>query len=162
MNLDSWGMDISFVPYLRCGSRICPSFVLFCFFCVFMCVCARVMKMEPLIHVARGWSLTILNFYLYVDWLSWFVVLRLQGLVKKYLETIFYLMWWHVWAFRNAPLFTTTKPRIADVFDKIVTQFFLWCNTRNVKDIIQWRTQGSCLPEVPGRYSILASKCKIV
>nr|GEU38281.1 RNA-directed DNA polymerase, eukaryota, reverse transcriptase zinc-binding domain protein [Tanacetum cinerariifolium] len=58
----------------------------------------------------------------------------------------FVSMWWHIWKFRNASLFSLKKPRKAMIFDDIVSHTFYWVNSRcsNFKDVIE---NGHGLPK---------------
>nr|GEY74185.1 RNA-directed DNA polymerase, eukaryota, reverse transcriptase zinc-binding domain protein [Tanacetum cinerariifolium] len=43
------------------------------------------------------------------------------------LEGVFYVMWWHIWSYRNKLLFDSKIPLKAMIFDEIVSRSFYWC-----------------------------------
>nr|GEV17373.1 RNA-directed DNA polymerase, eukaryota, reverse transcriptase zinc-binding domain protein [Tanacetum cinerariifolium] len=43
---------------------------------------------------------------------------------------VFYVVWWHVWTFRNKLLFEDKKPSKAIIFDDVVSRSYYWCKFR--------------------------------
>nr|GEW62619.1 RNA-directed DNA polymerase, eukaryota [Tanacetum cinerariifolium] len=54
----------------------------------------------------------------YEGWFKWFSRLQLSSKNKKMLEGVFYVMWWHLWAFRNMKMFDATAPLKAVFYDE--------------------------------------------
>ncbi|GKD33247.1 RNA-directed DNA polymerase, eukaryota [Tanacetum coccineum] len=59
---------------------------------------------------SRWWSLQIPSLLDYTAWEAWIVGLRLKKLQKLVLEASFSYLWWHIWVFINAYLFSDKKP----------------------------------------------------
>ena len=64
------------------------------------------------------------------DWYTWFSAIRLSSKVKLLLEGVFYVAWWHIWAFRNRLIFDVTPPKRSMIFDDIVSRSYYWCVNR--------------------------------
>ena len=60
----------------------------------------------------------------------WLLSLRLQSKFKDILDCIFYVMWWHLWTFRNKLLFEAKNPTKGIIFDDIFSRSFYWCKYR--------------------------------
>ncbi|GJZ98002.1 hypothetical protein Tco_0670455, partial [Tanacetum coccineum] len=69
---------------------------------------------------------------------SWFNGLRLNNLQKLALEVSFFSMWWHIWKYRNAVLFSLKKSLKGLIFDNIVSQTWLWVKNRCRKFNVNW------------------------
>nr|GEU36328.1 RNA-directed DNA polymerase, eukaryota, reverse transcriptase zinc-binding domain protein [Tanacetum cinerariifolium] len=67
--------------------------------------------------ICRWWDMPFEEFVSYEDWLEWILRLRLPAKNKMMFEGVFYVLWWHVWAFRNKLLF--------DVKDLVNTGFLM-------------------------------------
>nr|GEX73686.1 RNA-directed DNA polymerase, eukaryota [Tanacetum cinerariifolium] len=63
-------------------------------------------------------------------WNSWFANVRLNSLQKSILEASFSSLWWHIWIFRNAFLFSDKKPLKSMLFDNFVSQTYVWVKNR--------------------------------
>ncbi|GJX05284.1 RNA-directed DNA polymerase, eukaryota [Tanacetum coccineum] len=63
-------------------------------------------------------------------WDLCFKCLKLSSNQRRIIEASFVSMWWHIWKFRNASLFSLKKPRKAMIFDDIVSHTFFWVNSR--------------------------------
>nr|GFA43852.1 RNA-directed DNA polymerase, eukaryota [Tanacetum cinerariifolium] len=62
--------------------------------------------------------------------LGWMDNIKLPHKNKKFLEGIFYIMWWLLWNFRNKTIFETKAPLKVSFFDNVVSKSFLWCRHR--------------------------------
>ncbi|GKA14749.1 serine/threonine protein kinase, putative isoform 1, partial [Tanacetum coccineum] len=61
-----------------------------------------------------------IEFESYDGWLAWLMNLRLPYKNKMMLERVFYVMWWHLWMFRNKTIFEAKAPAKALFFDDVV------------------------------------------
>ncbi|GJY09056.1 RNA-directed DNA polymerase, eukaryota, partial [Tanacetum coccineum] len=66
------------------------------------------------------WDVPYMEFESYDGWLAWLVNLRLPYKNKMMLEGVFYVMWWHLWTFRNKTIFKAKAPAKALFFDDVV------------------------------------------
>ncbi|GJX45828.1 RNA-directed DNA polymerase, eukaryota [Tanacetum coccineum] len=69
------------------------------------------------------WDVPYMEFESYDGWLAWLVNLRLPYKNKMMLEGVFYVMWWHLWTFRNKTIFEAKAPAKALFFDDVVFGF---------------------------------------
>ncbi|GJX54885.1 RNA-directed DNA polymerase, eukaryota, reverse transcriptase zinc-binding domain protein [Tanacetum coccineum] len=60
----------------------------------------------------------------YEEWLQWILNIRLSDKYKKLLEGVCYIMWWHIWTFRNKSIFGVKIPSKAAIFEDIVFQSY--------------------------------------
>nr|GEW41248.1 RNA-directed DNA polymerase, eukaryota [Tanacetum cinerariifolium] len=60
--------------------------------------------------ICRWWDMPFEEFMSYEDWLEWILRLRLPAKNKMMFEGVFYVLWWHGWAFRNKLLFDVKDP----------------------------------------------------
>ncbi|KAL4585255.1 hypothetical protein LXL04_009871 [Taraxacum kok-saghyz] len=58
--------------------------------------------------------------------------------VRDALETVFLVVMWSLWNFRNAGLFSNSKPVKTAIWDSIQSQSFWWYNARNFKFKVSW------------------------
>ncbi|GJW20087.1 RNA-directed DNA polymerase, eukaryota [Tanacetum coccineum] len=70
--------------------------------------------------ITRWWDVPYMEFESYDGWLAWLVNLRLPYKNKIMLEGVFYVMWWHLWTFRNKTIFEAKAPAKALFFDDVV------------------------------------------
>ncbi|GJT06691.1 RNA-directed DNA polymerase, eukaryota [Tanacetum coccineum] len=70
--------------------------------------------------ITRWWDITYIEADSYEDWLNWLVNLRLSSNYKQALEGVFYVMWWHVWQYRNKYIFEAVSSPKAMIFEDIV------------------------------------------
>ncbi|GJV10687.1 hypothetical protein Tco_1352228 [Tanacetum coccineum] len=78
----------------------------------------------------RGGTLHWVDVSSFADWNAWFATIRLSSKLKLMLEGVFYVAWWHIWAFRNHSIFDEVPPRRSVIFDDIVSRSFTWCDSR--------------------------------
>ncbi|GKA50704.1 RNA-directed DNA polymerase, eukaryota [Tanacetum coccineum] len=56
-------------------------------------------------RICRWWDLHWVDVSTFADWNAWFATIRLYSKLKLMLEGVFYVAWWHIWAFRNHSIF---------------------------------------------------------
>ncbi|GKA18396.1 RNA-directed DNA polymerase, eukaryota, reverse transcriptase zinc-binding domain protein, partial [Tanacetum coccineum] len=100
-NVSRRGIDIN---SLSCG--ICDNGVETADHLFFSCSMAR--QVSRLIM--RWWDISYEEFDSYKGWSDWLSRLRLPSKNKMMLEGVFYVLWWHLWTFRNRKLFDAKIP----------------------------------------------------
>nr|GEU88507.1 RNA-directed DNA polymerase, eukaryota [Tanacetum cinerariifolium] len=68
--------------------------------------------------IMRWWNVPYDEFESYEGWIEWFSNLRLPYKNKMMLEGVFYVLWWHLWTFRNRKVFDTKAPSKAVFYDE--------------------------------------------
>nr|GEZ98987.1 RNA-directed DNA polymerase, eukaryota [Tanacetum cinerariifolium] len=81
-------------------------------------------------RVCRWWDIQWVDIMSFEDWNTWFSSIRLSSNLTQILEGVFYVAWWHIWAFRNNTIFNDPPPRRAVISDDIISQSFMWCSSR--------------------------------
>ncbi|GJT70951.1 RNA-directed DNA polymerase, eukaryota, reverse transcriptase zinc-binding domain protein [Tanacetum coccineum] len=76
--------------------------------------------------ITQWWDIPQVESNSYDEWWSWLWSLRFSSKYKLILEGIFYVMWWHLWSYRNKLLFEIKNPLKATIFDDIVSRSFYW------------------------------------
>ncbi|GJV89233.1 glycine dehydrogenase A, mitochondrial [Tanacetum coccineum] len=117
-NISRRGMDIESITCSICDNEVESSSHLF-----FKCNMVR----DIIRKITRWWDITYIDADSYEDWLNWLVNLRLSSNYKQALEGVFYVMWWHVWQYRNKYIFKAVSSPKAMIFEDIVYVTFL-CN----------------------------------
>ncbi|GJR60540.1 RNA-directed DNA polymerase, eukaryota, reverse transcriptase zinc-binding domain protein [Tanacetum coccineum] len=100
-NLAIRGLDVPCSLCPNCGMGVETRDHLF-----FVCP----MALDLLGLLGRWWNIQIPILLDPSTWESWLNSLRLNSLQKLVLEASFSLLWWHIWVFRNATLFSSKKP----------------------------------------------------
>ncbi|GJY68998.1 RNA-directed DNA polymerase, eukaryota, partial [Tanacetum coccineum] len=95
--------------------------------------------------ITRWWDVPYMEFESYDGWLAWLVNLRLPYKNKMMLEGVFYVMWWHLWTFRNKTIFEVKAPAKALFFDDVV-----YLLTGPIYDLIK----GTCKSVVELEYHL--------
>ncbi|GJV55335.1 RNA-directed DNA polymerase, eukaryota [Tanacetum coccineum] len=121
LNISRRGIAINSILCPICDSGVESSNHLF-----FMCNLALQLSRK----ISHWWDIPPFEGNSYDAWCAWLLSLRLQSKFKAILEGIFYVMWWHLWTFRNKLLFEATNPSKAIIFDDIVSRSFYWCKYR--------------------------------
>ncbi|GJU33964.1 hypothetical protein Tco_1182318 [Tanacetum coccineum] len=80
--------------------------------------------------VCSWWEVNYVDVNSYVEWVTWMESLRLMSKSKLMLEGVFYVVWWHVWLYRNKLLFETKIPSKAVIFEDVVSRSYYWCRYR--------------------------------
>ncbi|GJR39300.1 RNA-directed DNA polymerase, eukaryota [Tanacetum coccineum] len=80
--------------------------------------------------ICRWWDLDWQVLMSFDDWYAWFSAIRFSSKIKLMLEGVFYVAWWHLWAFRNHLILDATPPRRSVIFDDIVSHSYAWCVNR--------------------------------
>ncbi|GKA09496.1 RNA-directed DNA polymerase, eukaryota [Tanacetum coccineum] len=88
--------------------------------------------------LGRWWNIQIPILLDPSTWESWLNSLRLNSLQKLVLEASFSSLWWHIWVFRNATLFSSKKPLKGMIFNNFVSQTFTWVLNRCRKFNCNW------------------------
>ncbi|GJV69172.1 RNA-directed DNA polymerase, eukaryota, reverse transcriptase zinc-binding domain protein [Tanacetum coccineum] len=120
-NISRRGMDIESITCSICDNEVESSSHLF-----FKCNMVR----DIIRKITRWWDITYIEADSYEDWLNWLVNLRLSSNYKQALEGVFYVMWWHVWQYRNKYIFEVVSSPKAMIFEDIVSRSFYWCRNR--------------------------------
>ncbi|GJW73910.1 RNA-directed DNA polymerase, eukaryota, reverse transcriptase zinc-binding domain protein [Tanacetum coccineum] len=120
-NISRRGMDIESITCSICDNEVESSSHLF-----FKCNMVR----DIIRKITRWWDITYIEADSYEDWLNWLVNLRLSSNYKQALEGVFYVMWWHVWQYRNKYIFEAVSSPKAMIFEDIVSRSFYWCHNR--------------------------------
>ncbi|GJW44754.1 RNA-directed DNA polymerase, eukaryota, reverse transcriptase zinc-binding domain protein [Tanacetum coccineum] len=120
-NISRRGMDIESITCSICDNEVESSSHLF-----FKCNMVR----DIIRKITRWWDITYIEADSYEDWLNWLVNLRLSSNYKQALEGVFYVMWWHVWQYRNKYIFEAVFSPKAMIFEDIVSRSFYWCRNR--------------------------------
>ncbi|GKC94939.1 RNA-directed DNA polymerase, eukaryota [Tanacetum coccineum] len=121
LNISRRGITIDSIICPICDTGVESSNHLF-----FMCNLARHLSRM----ITHWWDIPQVEGNSYDAWCSWLLSLRLQSEYKLILEGIFYVMWWHLWSYRNKLLFESMNPLKATIFDDIVSRSFYWCRFR--------------------------------
>ncbi|GJV80412.1 RNA-directed DNA polymerase, eukaryota [Tanacetum coccineum] len=80
--------------------------------------------------VCSWWNIAYSDVNSFIEWTNWMASLRLQSKVKMMIQGVFFVIWWHVWSYRNKLLFEEKKPSKAIIFDDVVSRSFYWCKSR--------------------------------
>ncbi|GJR07923.1 RNA-directed DNA polymerase, eukaryota, reverse transcriptase zinc-binding domain protein [Tanacetum coccineum] len=120
-NISRRGMDIESITCSICDNEVESSSHLF-----FKCNMVR----DIIRKITRWWDITYIEADSYEDWLNWLVNIRLSSNYKQALEGVFYVMWWHVWQYRNKYIFEAVSSPNAIIFEDIVSRSFYWCRNR--------------------------------
>nr|GEV31055.1 RNA-directed DNA polymerase, eukaryota [Tanacetum cinerariifolium] len=118
LNISRRGMDIDSIICPMCDNAVESTSHLF-----FTCHIAR----EIFRKISRWWDVSYMDIYSYEEWVTWIVNLRLSMKYKKVLEGVYYVMWWHIWAFRNKRIFGLKNTSMTMIFDDVVSRSFYWC-----------------------------------
>nr|GEU41238.1 RNA-directed DNA polymerase, eukaryota, reverse transcriptase zinc-binding domain protein [Tanacetum cinerariifolium] len=76
--------------------------------------------------VCSWWDVMYIDVNSYVEWFNWMNSLRLKSKSKLKIEGVFYVVWWHVWTFRNKLLFEDKKSSKTIIFDDVVSRSYYW------------------------------------
>ncbi|GKD29227.1 RNA-directed DNA polymerase, eukaryota [Tanacetum coccineum] len=121
LNISRRGMDIDSITCPICDNGVESTSHLF-----FTCHIASEISRK----ISSWWDVSYMEISSYEDWLTWIVNLRLPIKHKQALEGVFYVMWWHVWSFRNKRIFGSKNPSMAMIFEDVVSRSFYWCRYR--------------------------------
>nr|GEY47068.1 RNA-directed DNA polymerase, eukaryota, reverse transcriptase zinc-binding domain protein [Tanacetum cinerariifolium] len=95
-NISRRGIDIDSIlcPIYECGVESARHVF-------FSCSLVR----QIVCKVSSWWDVMYIDVNSYVEWLNLMNSLRLKSISKLMIEGVFYVVWWHVWMFRNKLLF---------------------------------------------------------
>ncbi|GJT80293.1 RNA-directed DNA polymerase, eukaryota, reverse transcriptase zinc-binding domain protein [Tanacetum coccineum] len=88
--------------------------------------------------LCRRWNIQVPILLDPSTWESWLNSLRLNTLQKLVLKASFSSLWWHIWVFKNATLFSSKKPLKGIIFNNFVSQTFTWVLNRCRKFNCNW------------------------
>ncbi|GJT53252.1 retrovirus-related pol polyprotein from transposon TNT 1-94 [Tanacetum coccineum] len=129
VNLSNKGIDIPCVLCLVCGSDVESRNHIFY-------GCSLASDLFKL--MGRWWNIHIPSLPYPLAWEVWFDGWCLNSLQRSVLEATFFSLWWHIWNFRNAVLFSSENPKKSLIFDNVVSQSWLWVNYRSRKANVFW------------------------
>ncbi|GJT83028.1 RNA-directed DNA polymerase, eukaryota [Tanacetum coccineum] len=118
-NVSRRGIDIDSIMCAICDNGVETSRHLF-FYC---CMVRQIVR-----KITRWWDVPYVEVESYEDWYNWLVNLRISSMHKQMFEGVFYVMWWHLWSFRNKLIFDSKPPSQALFFDDVVSMSFHWCS----------------------------------
>ncbi|GJY10526.1 RNA-directed DNA polymerase, eukaryota, reverse transcriptase zinc-binding domain protein [Tanacetum coccineum] len=121
LNLSKRGMDIESLLCPLCEIAVESSSHIF-----FTCSVAR----ELFSKITHWWDTNYLEISSHEEWTDWLSNLRLPFKNKKILEGVCYVLWWHIWNFRNKKVFGASTPSMTSIFEDIVSSSFHWCKHR--------------------------------
>nr|GEW21721.1 RNA-directed DNA polymerase, eukaryota [Tanacetum cinerariifolium] len=101
LNISRRGMDIESILCPMCGKATESSRHIF-----FTCHIAR----DILHKISRWWDISYMGLSTYEEWLEWILNIRLPIKHKRIFEGVCYVMWWHIWSFRNKCIFGSESP----------------------------------------------------
>ncbi|GJV49737.1 RNA-directed DNA polymerase, eukaryota [Tanacetum coccineum] len=78
-------------------------------------------------RIVRWWDISFMELSSYEEWVVWLSNLRLSSKLKSVLEGVFYVMWWHIWSFRNKKIFGSKNTPMATIFEDVVSMSFYLC-----------------------------------
>nr|GEV87191.1 RNA-directed DNA polymerase, eukaryota, reverse transcriptase zinc-binding domain protein [Tanacetum cinerariifolium] len=117
LNISKRGIDIDSILCPLCEKHVESSSHTF-----FSCHISR----EIFRKVLRWWQIDDTEISCYEEWLHWLLNIRLSSNHKKLLEGVCYVLWWHVWQFRNKTIFGPSRPLKAVLFDEVIASSFYW------------------------------------
>ncbi|GKA67634.1 RNA-directed DNA polymerase, eukaryota [Tanacetum coccineum] len=115
-NVSRRGIDIDSIMCAICDNGVETSRHLF-FYC---CMVRQIVR-----KITRWWDVPYVEVESYEDWYNWLVNLRISSMHKQMFECVFYVMWWHLWSFRNKLIFDSKPPSQALFFDDVVLCLFI-------------------------------------
>nr|GEU32234.1 RNA-directed DNA polymerase, eukaryota [Tanacetum cinerariifolium] len=121
LNISRRGIDIESILCPMCGKAVESTSHIF-----FTCQ----MSKEILRKISRWWDIDYMEISSYEEWLDWILNMRLSVKSKLLFEGVCYVLWWHVWSFRNKTIFGSQIPSKAMIFDDVVSRSFYWCRYR--------------------------------
>ena len=76
------------------------------------------------------WDISYVDISSYDELISWFSTIRLSSKLKSVFEGVFYVLWWHIWSYRNKKIFGVKNSHKANIFEDVVSRSFYWCRYR--------------------------------
>nr|GEV21967.1 RNA-directed DNA polymerase, eukaryota [Tanacetum cinerariifolium] len=92
---------------------------------------------EVMRNIARWCELEYNDTNSYEEWPDWLISIRLPLNLKKVFEGICYIVWWHIWNWRNKKIFGHEKHSFDSIFDEIVSRSIYWIHFRS-KTSFSW------------------------
>nr|GEX09950.1 RNA-directed DNA polymerase, eukaryota [Tanacetum cinerariifolium] len=134
LNISRRGIDIESILCPMCGKAVESTSHIF-----FTCQ----MSKEILRKISRWWDIDYIEISFYEEWLDWILNTRLSVKSKELFEGVCYVLWWHVWSFRNKTIFDSQIPSKAMIIDDVVSRSFYWLNFQKRTKVMlssKWNT----------------------
>ena len=129
VNLDRRGID---VPSILCP--ICHEDVETANHIFFTCEMASTLWSM----LAKWWEVDIPLCANMEDWIVWLDSSHFSKKVRVFLEGVGGVLLWCIWSFRNGLVFSTSSPKKSLLWDRVVSQSFLWISSRNPNFKFSW------------------------
>lgn len=120
-NLSQRGIEINSILCPICMTKVETTTHLF-----FECDLAK----DLVKLICNWWNVQTPTLFSFQDWFDWFDTLHLSSICQYLLEAVFFTLWWSIWCFRNTLLFVKVKPRKCLLFDKVMSDSFIWTSNR--------------------------------
>ena len=128
-NMDSKGIDIDSLLCPVCNDHVeCVDHLFF------SCEMAK----ELWRSLARWVSMDLPEFASIQDWFTWLDAAHMSKRSRTIFEGVASIMMWFIWFFRNASIFSPSKPKKANIWDLIAHQSFLCISSRNPMYTFRW------------------------
>nr|GFB17102.1 RNA-directed DNA polymerase, eukaryota [Tanacetum cinerariifolium] len=114
LNISRRGIDIEPILCPMCGKTVESTSHIFCTCKIYS---------EILRKISRWWDIDYMEVSSYEEWLDWILNMRFSIKHKQLFEGVCYVLWWHVWSFRNKCIFGSQLLSKALIFDDVV--FFI-------------------------------------
>jgi hypothetical protein len=105
-NLSRRGIMIDSISCPICDNGVESSRHLF-----FSCIMAKQITRK----ISQWWDVPYVEVNSYDEWRSWLLSLRLSSKIKLIFEGVLYVMWWHLWSYRNKLIFEKKNPLKATI-----------------------------------------------
>ena len=129
VNMDRRGIDVDSLLCPICKENVeCVDHLFF--------LCGMAKDLWGLL--ARWCSLDFPELSSTQDWYTWLDASPMSKCAKIIIEGVAATLMWSIWNFRNAWIFSMSKPNKATMWDNIVHQSFLWISSRNPKYNLSW------------------------
>ena len=69
---------------------------------------------------------------------TWIKTSQRNHQVRKILEAIIYIWWWHIWKERNNVIHNDNQASVMGILNSIVSTSFLWISNRDKKNNYCW------------------------
>nr|GFB71029.1 RNA-directed DNA polymerase, eukaryota, reverse transcriptase zinc-binding domain protein [Tanacetum cinerariifolium] len=101
LNISRKGIDVESILCPMCGKAVESTSHIF-----FTCQ----MSKEILRKISRWWDIDYMEISSYKEWLDWILNTRLSVKSNQLFKGVCYVLWWHVWSFRNKTIFGSQIP----------------------------------------------------
>ncbi|GJW11426.1 RNA-directed DNA polymerase, eukaryota, reverse transcriptase zinc-binding domain protein [Tanacetum coccineum] len=129
VNLDRRGIDIPSILCPNCQEDVETVNHIF-----FTCEMASTLWSM----LANWWEVDIPLCAIMEDWISWLETSHFSKKVRVVLDGVGGVLLWHIWNYRNGLVFSNPPPKKSFLWDKVVSQSFLWITSRNPNFKFSW------------------------